>query len=285
MKVLVTGANGQLGRAMQRQAAAHPEHTYCFTDRDELDICSEDDVSRFVGAMVPDLIVNCAAYTAVDKAEQDEAKARLLNVAGPANLARAAQEMGASLLHVSTDYVFDGRQSTPYVEEDEPRPLSVYGQTKLDGERAVLTACGRSMVIRTSWLYGHGTQNFVQTMLRLGGEREEVRVVFDQVGTPTYAADLAMVIHVVMERGVLPGIYHFSNEGVCSWYDFARAVHRLGGVGHCKLLPIRSCEYPTLATRPSYTVLDKARIKRTYDLNIPHWEESLERYLNELKQR
>lgn len=285
MKVLVTGANGQLGRAMQGQAATHREHTYCFTDRDELDICNEEEVSRLVEATLPDLIVNCAAYTAVDKAEQDKATTRLLNVDGAANLARAAHEVGASMIHISTDYVFNGRQSVPYVEEDEPRPLSVYGQTKLEGEQAVLTACGRSMVIRTSWLYGHGAQNFVQTMLRLGGEREEVRVVFDQVGTPTYAADLAMVIHVVMERGVVPGIYHFSNEGICSWYDFARAVHRLGGVGHCKLLPIRSCEYPTLATRPSYTVLDKTRIKRTYDLNIPHWEESLERYLNEWKQR
>jgi dTDP-4-dehydrorhamnose reductase len=274
MRILVTGANGQLGNEMRVLAAVHPEHTFCFTDIAELDVCNEQAVGEFVAREGIEVIVNCAAYTAVDKAESDTDLSRRLNADAPAYLARAAADNGAALIQISTDYVFDGTACTPYTEETFHSPASQYGRTKMEGEERALALCPRCVVIRTSWLYSTFGNNFVKTMLRLGRERDRLGVVFDQIGTPTYAADLAAAIYTIIYKGVVPGIYHFSNEGVCSWYDFARSIHRLAGV-ECLLTPLHTADYPTAAARPHYSVLDKTKIKETFGLNIPHWEDSL----------
>lgn len=283
MRILVTGANGQLGNEMQILAKENPQHSYYFTDVAELDICDERAVRAFISDKKIELVVNCAAYTAVDKAEDDQALCRRLNEEAPGILARAAQIYGAKLIQVSTDYVFDGTAHTPYTEECEPCPNSVYGVTKLAGERQVLDNCTESMIIRTAWLYSTFGNNFVKTMIRLGRERESLGVIFDQVGTPTYARDLARVIFAAINKGVVRGVYHFSNEGVCSWYDFTLAIHRLAGITTCKVSPLHTAEYPTKAARPHYSVLDKTKIKETYDFEIPHWEESLKHCISELK--
>lgn len=280
MEILITGANGQLGTEMRMLAAEYPECTCHFTDVNELSICDEQAVRSFVREKQIEVIVNCAAYTAVDKAEDDKDTANLLNATAPGILARVAQECGAGLIHISTDYVFDGTSHLPYTEEDTPCPNSVYGETKLAGERAVLEQCTRSMVIRTAWLYSPYGNNFVKTMLKLGRERETMGVVFDQIGTPTYANDLARVIYVAITKGIVPGLYHFSNEGVCSWYDFTLAIHRLAGIGTCRVKPIHTGEYPSKAPRPHYSVLDKTKIKETYGVEIPHWQESLHRCIS-----
>ena len=234
MNILITGANGQLGNSMRALSAGHPQHTYFFTDVQELDICNEQGVRDFVRGHAIDLIVNCAAYTAVDKAEDNPDLCDRLNHLAPAYLADAAEACGAALIHISTDYVFDGTAHVPYTEDDQPCPNSVYGRTKLAGEQEVMRRCTRAMIIRTAWLYSEYGNNFVKTMLRLGRERTELGVVFDQIGTPTYAGDLARAIYAAIEQGVTPGIYHFSNEGVCSWYDFTLAIHRLAGITTCK---------------------------------------------------
>lgn len=275
MNILITGANGQLGREMQDLAAVHPEHTYYFTDVQELDICDVAAVQAFVANHPVDVVVNCAAFTAVDKAEDEPELCDRLNHLAPGYLAAAAESCGAAFIQISTDYVFDGTAHLPYTEEAETCPDSVYGRTKLAGEQAAMTACGRTMIIRTAWLYSTYGNNFVKTMIRLGKERDELGVVFDQIGTPTYAADLARVIFVAIDQGVKPGICHFSNEGVCSWYDFTLAIHRLAGITTCKVRPLHSAEYPAKAPRPAYSVLDKTRIKKLYGVEIPHWEESL----------
>ena len=184
------------------------------------------------------------------------------------------------MIQVSTDYVFDGTKCTPYVETDTPCPNSVYGSTKLDGEKAVERACSNTMIIRTAWLYSSFGNNFVKTMMRLGKEKEELNVIFDQIGTPTYARDLAVAIMAAVEKGIVPGIYHFSNEGVISWYDFTKAIHRLSGINTCHVRPIHTAEYPTAASRPHYSVLDKTKIKQTYNIEIPYWEESLAECIN-----
>lgn len=282
MRILVTGANGQLGNEMQVLAKENPQHTYYFTDVHELDICDSDAVWAYMAEKQIEMIVNCAAYTAVDKAEDNAELAYKLNCEAPKTLALAAEHNGASMIQVSTDYVFDGTAHTPYTEDCAPCPDSVYGSTKLEGEYAVLNNCKNAVVIRTAWLYSIYGNNFVKTMIRLGKERDTLGVVFDQIGTPTYANDLAQAIFAIINKGIVAGVYHFSNEGVCSWYDFTLAIHRLAGITSCKVKPLHTAEYPAKANRPAYSVLDKTKIKTTFDIEIPHWEESLERCVNKL---
>jgi dTDP-4-dehydrorhamnose reductase len=225
-----------------------------------------------------DIIVNCAAYTNVDKAESDEATAELINSTAVGNLARAMKEVGGTLFHVSTDYVFGSEGNTPRTEDMPLNPLGVYGKTKLHGEQAIEESGCKALIFRTAWLYSEFGNNFLKTMLRLTAEREQLNVVFDQVGTPTYAGDLALAIFSIIEAGVYEGnegIYHFSNEGVCSWYDFAVEIARAVGNTKCQINPCRSKDFPTKATRPSYSVLDKDKIKRTFGIEIPQWRESM----------
>ena len=238
-----------------------------------LDFVKENDIQ---------IIVNCAAYTAVDKAEEDVERCTKLNADAVGYLAKAAEANQAEFIQVSTDYVFDGTAHVPYKETDPTCPNSVYGSTKLAGEQNALTLCTRSMVIRTAWLYSTFGNNFVKTMIRLGKEREALGVIFDQVGTPTYARDLARVIFATIRQGVVPGVYHFSNEGVCSWYDFTKTIHRLAGITTCKVNPLHTEEYPTPAKRPHYSVLDKTKMKNTYHIERPYWEDSLKECIDEL---
>ena len=275
MNILITGCNGQLGNEMQQLQAQHTQHTFYNTDVNELDITDSEAVERFVSENQIDGIVNCAAYTAVDKAEEQPELCAKLNTEAPAYLAAAVEKRGGWMIQISTDYVFNGTNHTPYTETDTPCPDSVYGATKLAGELEVQKGCSRTMVIRTAWLYSTFGANFVKTMLRLGSERQQLGVIFDQIGTPTYARDLAEVIFTAIEKGVKPGVYHFSNEGVTSWYDFTKAIHRLAGITTCRVRPLHTAEYPTPAARPHYSVLDKTKIKQTYGIDIPYWEESL----------
>ena len=283
MNILVTGANGQLGNEMQVLARENLQHTYFFTDVQELDICDEQAVYAYVSEHKIDIIVNCAAYTAVDKAEDNVELCDKLNNIAPGYLARAAQANGAAMIQVSTDYVFDGTAHIPYTEEEPTCPASVYGSTKLAGEQNVMDHCEKAMVIRTAWLYSIYGNNFVKTMIRLGQERDSLGVIFDQIGTPTYANDLAQAIFAAINKGVVRGIYHFSDEGVCSWYDFTVAIHRLAGIASCKVKPLHTADYPAKAPRPHYSVLDKTKIKDTFGIEIPHWEESLKRCINQLR--
>lgn len=275
-RVLVTGANGQLGSEMRRLGAASPNE-YIFTDVAELDITDGAAVSRFVKENNVNVIVNCAAYTAVDRAEDDEATAELINATAVRILAEAAKEVDAVLFHVSTDYVFGAEGNTPRTEEMPTNPLGVYGRTKLRGEQAIAEVGARAIIIRTAWLYSEYGNNFLKTMLRLTKEKETLSVVFDQVGTPTYAGDLAMTIFSIIEGDYYngnEGVYHFSNEGVCSWYDFAREIAT--AMGHtCQINPCHSSEFPSKVTRPPYSVLDKTKIKKTFGVDIPHWRESM----------
>lgn len=282
MNILVTGANGQLGNEMRVLSQENTQHTCFFTDVQELDICDEQAVCAFVAGNRVDVIVNCAAYTAVDKAEDNAELCDKLNHLAPGYLAAAAEACGAALIQVSTDYVFDGTGHLPYTEDMLPCPNSVYGSTKLAGERAVMEKCSRAMIIRTAWLYSIYGNNFVKTMLRLGRERETLGVVFDQIGTPTYAHDLACAIFAAINRSIIPGIYHFSNEGVCSWYDFTLAIHRLAGITTCKVSPLHTDEFLAKAPRPHYSVLDKTKIKKTFGIEIPHWESSLRECVEKL---
>ena len=275
MNILITGCNGQLGNEMQLLEETNPQHTYFNTDVAELDITDAAAIDTFVTENQIDGIVNCAAYTAVDKAEDNPDLCRLLNTDAPGYLAAAVEKRGGWLIQVSTDYVFDGTNHTPYTEDEPTCPNSVYGSTKLDGERAAQQACSRTMIVRTAWLYSTFGNNFVKTMIRLGQEKPELGVIFDQIGTPTYARDLAVALFAAINQGVIPGIYHFSNEGVISWYDFTKAIHRIAGITSCHVRPLHTAEYPTPAHRPHYSVLDKTKIKQTYNLEIPYWEESL----------
>ena len=230
MNILVTGCNGQLGNEMQLLEKENPQHTYFNTDVAELDITNQEAIEQYVASHEIDGIVNCAAYTAVDKAEDNEEFCSVLNSIAPAYLAAAIEKRGGWMIQISTDYVFDGTQHTPYVEDDDTCPNSVYGKTKLVGELNVQKLCKQSMIIRTAWLYSTFGNNFVKTMIRLGQEKPELGVIFDQIGTPTYARDLAAAIFTAINKGVVPGVYHFSNEGVISWYDFTKAIHRLAGI-------------------------------------------------------
>ncbi len=274
--ILITGANGQLGNEMRVLSAENKEYTYFFTDVAELDICNAQAILDFVKANDINVIVNCAAYTAVDKAEESIELCTKLNADAVGYLAEAAEANGAEFIQISTDYVFDGTAHTPYQETEPTCPNSVYGHTKLAGEQNALTLCSRSMVIRTAWLYSTFGNNFVKTMIRLGKERDSLGVIFDQIGTPTYARDLARAIFAAIRQGVVPGVYHFSNEGVCSWYDFTKAIHRLAGITTCQVKPLHTEEYPTPAKRPHYSVLDKSKIKATFGIEVPYWEESLQ---------
>ena len=280
--ILITGANGQLGNEMRVLSAEHPEYTYFFTDVAELDICDEQSVLDFVKTNDLHVIVNCAAYTAVDKAEENVELCTKLNADAVGYLAKAAEANQAEFIQISTDYVFDGTAHVPYQETEPTCPNSVYGSTKLAGEQKALTLCSRAMVIRTAWLYSTFGNNFVKTMIRLGKERDSLGVIFDQIGTPTYARDLARAIYAAIVQGVQPGIYHFSNEGVCSWFDFTKAIHRLAGITTCQVKPLHTEEYPTPAKRPHYSVLDKTKIKATYGIEIPYWMDSLQDCVSEL---
>lgn len=283
MNILITGANGQLGNEMRVLSALHSAHTCFFTDIEELDICNEQAVSDFVTNHAIDVVVNCAAYTAVDAAEDNRELNDRLNHLAPGYLARAVQHRGGSIIQVSTDYVFDGTNHTPYTEEETTCPTSAYGTSKLAGEQNVMQSCEQAVIIRTAWLYSTYGNNFVKTMIRLGNERDTLGVIFDQVGTPTYARDLASAIYAIINKGVVRGIYHFSNEGVCSWYDFTLSIHRLAGVTGCKVNPLHTVDYPTKAARPHYSVLDKTKIKQTFDIEIPHWEASLAACIKQLQ--
>ncbi|MBQ9645894.1 MAG: dTDP-4-dehydrorhamnose reductase [Prevotella sp.] len=282
MNILITGCNGQLGNEIQLLQKLHRHHTFFNTDVQELDITDAAAIERFVADNAIDGIVNCAAYTAVDKAETNEELCRLLNAVAPGYLAAAIAGRGGWMIQVSTDYVFDGTNHRPYVETDPVCPNSVYGRTKLEGERIVSQLCPLSMIIRTAWLYSTFGANFVKTMIRLGREKEQLGVIFDQVGTPTYAHDLAVAIFAAIEKGIVPGTYHFTDEGVISWYDFTKAIHRLARIGGCHVRPLLTSEYPTPACRPHYSVLDKSKIKQTYGLEIPYWEESLAECIKKL---
>jgi dTDP-4-dehydrorhamnose reductase len=275
MNILITGCNGQLGNEMQLLEGSHPQHTYFNTDVAELDITNQSAIESFVEDNAIDGIVNCAAYTAVDKAEDNEELCTKLNAEAPAYLAAAIGKRGGWMIQISTDYVFDGTQHFPYTEDADTCPNSVYGKTKLVGELNVQKFCECSMIIRTAWLYSTFGNNFVKTMIRLGKEKPELGVIFDQIGTPTYARDLAVAIFAAIEQGIVPGIYHFSNEGVISWYDFTKAIHRLAGITTCHVRPLHTSEYPTPANRPHYSVLDKTKIKNIYGMEIPYWEDSL----------
>ncbi len=282
MNILITGCNGQLGNEIQLLEKENSQHQWFNTDVQELDITNVDAVRLFVQEHQIDGIVNCAAYTAVDKAEDNEELCTKLNAEAPAYLAKAIGDRGGWMIQISTDYVFDGSKHTPYVEDDDTCPNSVYGRTKLVGELNVQKLCERSMVIRTAWLYSTFGNNFVKTMIRLGKERPELGVIFDQIGTPTYARDLAIAIMTAIDKGIVPGVYHFSNEGVISWYDFTKAIHRMAGITSCHVRPLHTAEYPTPANRPHYSVLDKTKIKQTYGIEIPYWEESLKDCIEKL---
>ena len=275
MKILITGCNGQLGNEMQLLEKENPQHTYFNTDVAELDITDQKAIEKFVSENAIDGIVNCAAYTAVDKAEENQDLCMKLNATAPDYLAQAIEKRDGWMIQISTDYVFDGTNHKPYTEADSVCPNSTYGRTKLAGEQAVMAGCKKSMIIRTAWLYSTFGNNFVKTMIRLGKEKPELGVIFDQIGTPTYARDLAVAIFAAINQGIVPGIYHFSNEGVISWYDFTKAIHRIAGITTCRVRPLHTEEYPTPANRPHYSVLDKTKIKQTYGIEIPYWEESL----------
>ncbi len=275
MNILITGCNGQLGNEMQLLEKENPQHTWFNTDVNELDITHRPSIERFVSEHQIDGIVNCAAYTAVDKAESDKQLCTALNTEAPTFLADTIGKRGGWMIQISTDYVFNGTKHTPYMETDTPCPNSVYGSTKLAGEFGVQKFCSKAMVIRTAWLYSTFGNNFVKTMMRLGKEKKELGVIFDQIGTPTYAGDLAKAIMAAIHKGIVPGIYHFSNEGVISWYDFTKAIHRIAGIKDCHVKPLHTAEYPTPACRPPYSVLDKTKIKETFGIEIPYWEESL----------
>ena len=282
MNILITGCNGQLGNEIQKLEKVNPQHTFFNTDVAELDITNQLAIDQFIQENKIDGIINCAAYTAVDKAESNKLLCTALNAEAPAYLAMSIEKRGGWLVQVSTDYVFDGTKHTPYVETDTPCPDSVYGSTKLAGEIAVQKLCKKTMIIRTAWLYSTFGSNFVKTMIRLGKEKSELGVIFDQIGSPTYARDLAVAIMTAVNKGIIPGTYHFSNEGVISWYDFTKAIHRIAGINGCHVKPLHTAEYSTPANRPHYSVLDKTKIKDTYGIEVPYWEESLQECITEL---
>lgn len=284
--ILVTGANGQLGSELRALSHDYPQLHCVFTDIHELDITNPSDIDRILDDNKIDLVINCAAFTAVDKAESNVDMAHLLNALAPEMLAKAISHRGGEMIQISTDYVFGGESCQPYTEECPCKPQSVYGATKLEGERRVTKACTHSIVIRTAWLYSTHGNNFVKTMIRLGNERPKLNVVFDQIGTPTYARDLAKaILHIASQDHKTYGTFHFTNEGAISWYDFTKAIHRLAGITTCAVSPIRSALYPTPAHRPSYSLLDKTKIKETYHLSIPYWEDSLRECIDLLQKQ
>ncbi|PKV65403.1 dTDP-4-dehydrorhamnose reductase [Polaribacter sp. Hel1_33_96] len=285
MNILITGSNGQLGNEIKDRASQFGNWNFIYKDLPELDITDYNKLEKLTSELSIDTIINCAAYTAVDLAESNQEIAYKVNVEGAKNLAKLAKKFRLKLVHVSTDFVFDGKHHLPYKETDMSNPLSVYGRTKLEGERLVLEEYPNSIILRTAWLYSSYGANFVKTMQRLGSEREELQVIFDQVGTPTWAGDLANTILKIISQleygNANKGLYHYSNEGVASWYDFAVEIMNLSNV-NCKVLPIETEEYPTPAPRPSYSVLNKAKIKTDFNIEIPHWKISLKECINQL---
>jgi len=292
MNVLVTGAKGQLGQEIKKISLNNQfsaEYKFFYTDVysepgiDELDITSLSSVRSYVKNNKIDFVINCAAYTAVDKAESEPQKAELINKTGPSNLAKACAEFDIPLVHISTDFIFDGKKKTPYVETDSANPLSVYGKTKLEGEQEVIKLAKTFVIIRTSWLYSEFGNNFVKTILRLTKEKKELKIVSDQIGTPTYAQDLASVVLDIIPKikNGTKEIFNYSNDGVASWYDFTRAIIDIKKIS-CEVIPIQTKDYPTAAVRPKYSVLDKTRIKETFDIKIPEWQDSLKRCLARL---
>ena len=275
-RILVTGSNGQLGCEMRRLGAVSPNE-YFFTDIAELDITDKAAVAAFVAEHGIEIIVNCAAYTDVDRAEEDEPTAERINSDAVRNLAGALKAVDGTLFHISTDYVFGLDGNVPRTEDMPLDPLGAYGRTKLHGEQAIAASGCKHIIVRTAWLYSEHGHNFLKTMLRLTAERESLNVVFDQTGTPTYAGDLALALFSVIEGGTYEGnegVYHFSNEGVCSWYDFAREIATATG-RDCKIVPCHSSEFPSKVVRPPYSVLDKTKIKTTFGIEIPHWRDSM----------
>jgi len=282
--ILITGSHGQLGNEMQQAAKRFPAFQYIYTDVEELDICDKNALNAFVKDNNVNIIVNCAAFTAVDKAEDDVELCYKINRDAVRNIGEVAQDNNVKVVHVSTDYVFDGTNYLPYTEDMPVCPATVYGKSKLEGEQALLESCDQAVILRTSWLYSSFGNNFVKTMIKLGTERDSLNVIYDQIGTPTYAADLAgTILTLLSHETFVPGIYHFSDEGVCSWYDFTKSIHRIASIT-CDVRPIETKDYPARTPRPNYSVLNKAKIKSTYSINIPHWEESLEKCITLLQQ-
>lgn len=286
MNILVTGANGQLGRHM-RLLGPQSRHQYFFTDVEDLDITDPKTLAKYVDEHRIETLVNCAAYTNVDKAEEEETVADKLNHVAVGYLADTMKSVGGTLIHVSTDYVFGGnRNNTPCTEEEPVNPTGAYGRTKLSGEEALLRSGCRYLIFRTAWLYSEYGKNFVKTMLSLTADKPSLKVVFDQVGTPTYAGDLAYAIFSIIENGAVEGnegIYHYSNEGVCSWFDFTKEIARQAGHDDCDIQPCHSNEFPSKVIRPAYSVLDKTKFKQTFNLAVPYWTDSLARCLQNLK--
>ena len=283
MKILITGCYGQLGSSLRREFDNDADIEAIYTDYDTLDITDPEAVESFLNAHKVDIIINCAAYTAVDKAETEAVAAAALNTAAVGNLGSAAVKSGAKVIHISTDYVFSGQNYRPYEEKDEPYPQGIYGRTKLEGEGRLLSFCRDAIIIRTAWLYSEFGGNFVKKMLELADSRHEINVVSDQIGTPTYAGDLARAIRsIVKAENWVPGIFHFTDEGVASWYDFSKAVFEIAG-RDVRVNPVPTSAYPTAAKRPLYSVLSKNKIKNTYGLQIPYWRDSLRKCLANMK--
>lgn len=286
LNILVTGSKGQLGSEI-KELSVNYEYNFFFTDRTNLDITNENEIKNFIQTNNIDTIINCAAYTAVDKAEEEKEQADSVNRKAVKKLAKISNEYGIKLIHISTDYVFNGKAYKPYVEEFQTKPNSIYGQTKLNGEKELIKINPKnSIIIRTSWVYSSYGANFVKTMLRLGKEKESLGVIFDQVGTPTYANDLAQVI-----LDIIPNIdnqkieiYHYSNEGVLSWYDFAKEIMKMAKID-CQINPIETYQYPTPAKRPHYSLLNKAKIKKEFGIKIPYWKDSLDKCLKKMGER
>ena len=288
MRVLITGSNGQLGSEIKELAIKYNKLDFVFKDLPDLNIYNFNLLQSFIIDNNINAVINCAAYTAVDRAEEDAETAEQVNSMGVANLVNALQAVNGKLIHISTDYVFDGNHFFPYKESDPVSPIGVYGKTKRAGELAVINGAIDSIVIRTSWLYSSYGNNFVKTMLRLGSEKENLGVIFDQVGTPTYARDLANTCLKILCENSSENIskngnlYHYSNEGVTSWYDFAISIIELGGE-NCKVKPIQTKDYPTLAKRPHFSVLNKSKIKNDFDIEIPYWRDSLKECVEKIK--
>jgi len=283
-RILVTGANGQLGSEIRALSALYPQYHFTFAERSTLDLSNLCKLEDYFEDKTFDVIINCAAYTAVDKAESDKELANTINHRAVSLLAKIAKKKNISLIHVSTDYVFDGKNYCPYIETDPTDPQGVYGRTKRDGENAILdVAPQNTIIIRTSWVYSSFGANFVKTMLRFGKERDSLGVIFDQVGTPTYARDLAKAILDILPQinNTIPEVYHYSNEGAISWYDFAKAIFELSNI-ECQVNPITTDQYPTPAKRPHYSLLNKAKIKKDFEITIPYWRDALKECLKEL---
>jgi len=289
--ILVTGSSGQLGQSLASIASNYLNTVFTFANRADLDLSDSNSIDDFFKQQQFDLIINCAAYTAVDKAESESELANQINHHAVKQLANIAKQQNTKVIHISTDYVFDGKLYRPYIETDEVAPQSIYGETKLKGEQALLeTMPSNAVIIRTSWVYSEYGNNFVKTMLRLGKERDALNIIFDQIGTPTYAHDLAQAIMAIVNSETFnqaklnSEIYHYSNEGICSWYDFAKAIFEYGNI-NCDVSPIETKDYPTPATRPHYSLLNKTKIKQRFNLSIPYWKDALQQCLNKLVQQ